>query len=77
MSKKFFELHPDVYPGCTSYTRTTESGELLESWERDEETGEMVDVTEREKAKLELIAAQKALAKLNAKKEATDNVEED
>ncbi len=62
-SGPFWLTHSDVWPGVKRYIDTNAKGDIIECWERNDE-GIMVDVTERERAKMELVKAQEAMAKL-------------
>lgn len=58
----FWDKHPDVYPGVTSYIDTAPNGDIIEYWERDKD-GVMVDHTAIAQARLELERAHEKAAK--------------
>jgi hypothetical protein len=63
---EFFDKHPGVIPNVKCYIRYDSENKVIESWARDD-NGVMIETTQRDKLREELIAAQEALAKLNAK----------
>lgn len=62
----FFEKYPDVIKTVTRYELTDVNGRVIESWERGND-GRMHETTKRDHLREEIIAAQEALSKLEAK----------
>lgn len=62
----FFAKYPDVFKDVTRYELTDVNGRVIESWERGDD-GRMHETTKRDHLREEIIAAQEALDRLEAK----------
>ena len=64
------DKHPDLEPFIgfmKTYSSYDTDGQLIEKLVKDESTGDWKDITEQERLKMEILAAQRELEKLQEK----------